>query len=245
MTFSSSGPGSFSGNGPFGDDVAQGAGGPRFALLAQVRAYWQGLRHGIDLPTRDKIDPRGIAEALESTFLLERIAPGMAQFRIAGLHLHDLIGLDVRGMPLSTLFDPASRRRLSDGLEAVFTTPAILEMWLEAECGIGRPHLEGRMLVLPLNDAQGQTSLALGCLAMAGGMGRAPRRFAMMGLMREAIGVQAVPKSTDPAQPDSAQSHPNFASLPALRKANLTTPARPLDTLPRAKRHLRLVHSRD
>ena len=71
---------------------SSGQGGPRFALLAQVRAYWQGLRQGTALPTRDKIDPRGIAEALESTFLLERIAPGVARFRIAGLHLHDLIG---------------------------------------------------------------------------------------------------------------------------------------------------------
>ena len=115
-----------------GTGSSSGQGGPRFALLAQVRAYWQGLRQGTALPTRDKIDPRGIAEALESTFLLERIAPGVARFRIAGLHLHDLIGLDVRGMPLSTLFDPASRKRLSDGVEAVFTSPAILEMWLEA-----------------------------------------------------------------------------------------------------------------
>jgi hypothetical protein len=227
------------------DDIGQGAGGPRFALLTQVRAYWQGLRQGTALPARDTIDPRGIAEALESTFLLERIAPGVARFRIAGLHLHDLIGLDVRGMPLSTLFDPASRKRLSDGLEAVFTTPAILEMWLEAERGLGRPHLEGRMLLLPLSDAQGQTSLALGCLAMAGGMGRAPRRFAMMGLMRETIGVQAVPPSTAPTLPDAAQSHPTFTPLPALRKATLPPLVRPTDPLPRAKRHLRLVHSRD
>ena len=227
------------------DDIGQGAGGPRFALLTQVRAYWQGLRQGTALPARDTIDPRGIAEALESTFLLERIAPGVARFRIAGLYLHDLIGLDVRGMPLSTLFDPASRKRLSDGLEAVFTTPVILEMWLEAERGLGRPHLEGRMLLLPLSDAQGQTSLALGCLAMAGGMGRAPRRFAMMGLMRETIGVQAVPPSTAPTLPDAAQSHPTFTPLPALRKATWPPLVRPTDPLPRAKRHLRLVHSRD
>ena len=217
-----------------GTGSSSGQGGPRFALLAQVRAYWQGLRQGTALPTRDKIDPRGIAEALESTFLLERIAPGVARFRIAGLHLHDLIGLDVRGMPLSTLFDPASRKRLSDGVEAVFTSPAILEMWLEAECGLGRPHLEGRMLLLPLGDTQGHTTLALGCLAMAGGMGRAPRRFAMMGLMREALVV--VPVANDAA---------TFSPLPALRKATLIPPAHLDDTLPRAKRHLRLVHSRD
>ena len=90
------------------------------------------------------------------------------------------------------------------------------------------------MLLLPLSDAQGQTSLALGCLAMAGGMGRAPRRFAMMGLMREALVVGPM-----------ANAATTFTALPALRKATLIPPAHLDDTLPRAKRHLRLVHSRD
>jgi hypothetical protein len=225
MAFSSSG------------DMGQSAGGPRFALLAQVRAYWQGLRHGTALPQRETIDPRGIAEALESTFLLERVAPGIARFRIAGMHLHDLIGMDLRGMPLSTLFDPAARTRLAEGLEAVFTTPAILELWLEAEHGLGRPQLEGRMLVLPLSDAAGKTTLALGCLAMAGGMGRPPRRFAMMGLMREALVLGAT--APDTPRPD----HPGFAPLPALRKVTVMGPDGVLE--PVSKTKLRLVHSRD
>ncbi len=83
----------------------RGAGGgedvSRFAMLAEVRAYWEGLRVAGDLPRRDQIDPRGIAGALENTFLLERVAPGIARFRLAGMQLHDLMGMDVRGMPLS------------------------------------------------------------------------------------------------------------------------------------------------
>ena len=186
---------------------------------------------------RDTIDPRGIAEALESTFLLERVAPGIARFRIAGMHLHDLMGLDVRGMPLSTLFDPAARKRLAEGVEAVFTTPAILELWLAAEAGLGRPNLEGRMLVLPLSDGQGQIGLALGCLAMVGGMGRAPRRFAMMGLRREALSVQA------PALDAELGDTPDFTALPALRKASLVHETGFAKPAPKAK--LRLVYSRD
>jgi hypothetical protein len=230
---------STSGRGPFSDDIGQGTGGPRFAVLAQVRAYWQGLRHGMALPQRDMIDPRGIAEALESTFLLERVAPGIARFRIAGMHLHDLIGLDVRGMPLSTLFDPDARTRLAEGLEAVFTTPAILEMWLEAERGLGRPRLEGRMLVLPLSDAQGHSTLALGCLALAGALGRAPRRFAMMGLMREALSVE---QGADAALKPSA-GQDMFTPLPALRKVTGISADGPQAPPPKPK--LRLVHSRD
>lgn len=225
------------GTGLFSDRLGQDASGQRYAVLAQVRAYWQGLRQGDRMPMRDTIDPRGIAEALESTFLLERVAPGIARFRIAGMHLHDLMGMDVRGMPLSTLFDPAARKRLAEGVEAVFTTPAILELWLAAEAGLTRPNLEGRMLVLPLSDAQGQIGLALGCLAMVGGMGRAPRRFAMMGLRREALSVQSA--TLDAEQGDA----PDFTALPALRKASLVHETGLGKPAPKAK--LRLVYSRD
>jgi hypothetical protein len=164
-----------------------GPSGPRFAMLAEVRAYWEGLRVGGGLPSRDRIDPRGIAGALENTFLLERIAPGIARFRIAGMMIHDVMGMDVRGMPLSALYEPLGRNRLSDALEGVFAGPATLELWLEAERSIGRPPLEGRMLILPLTSSAGKTDLALGCLALEGVVGRAPRRFAISGLMSEVI----------------------------------------------------------
>jgi len=230
-----------SGKGPFSDDLGQGTEGQRFGILTTVRAYWQSLRQGAALPAREAVDPRGIAQGLESTFLLERVAPGVARFRVAGMHLHDLIGLDVRGMPLSTLFDPAARTRLSDGLEAVFSTPAILEMGLEAERGLGRPQLDGRMLLLPLTDMQGQTTLALGCLAMAGALGRAPRRFAVLGLRREAV----IGPSLDSEALDVTENQSAFTPLPELRKATIIRPVWPKDTLIRAKSHLRLVYSRD
>ena len=233
------------GTGPFSDDLDQRGGGQRFALLAQVRAYWQGLRHDGALPARNTIDPRGIAEALESTFLLERVAKGVARFRIAGMHLHDLIGMDVRGMPLSTLFDPAGRNRSSDGLEAVFTTPAVLEIWLEAERGLGRPRLEGRILVLPLSDAQGQTTLALGCLAMSGALGRAPRRFAITGLLREPISIGAGAIAALPATPESSATFTALPSLPKTRLLHLAEGLHLAKGSRRTKPYLRLVYSRD
>ena len=216
----------------------QGTGALSFAVLDQMRSYWQGLRRGSALPVRDALDPRGMADALDATFLLERIAPGLARFRIAGMHVHDLMGLDVRGMPLSSLFDPAARSRLAEGLESVFAAPATLEMWLEGERGIGRPALEGRMLLLPLNDAQGNTTMALGCLALAGGMGRAPRRFAITRHLHDTLTPQAAP----PIPRTSGEHASDFAPLPALRKI---AQIHPLRTAPRAKGHLRLVYSRD
>ena len=243
---------SFFGKGGRGDDYGSVQSADRFAMLAQVRAYWEGLRHGSDLPKRDEIDPRGIAGALENTFLLERVAPGIARFRLAGMQLHDLMGMDVRGMPLSSLIEPQARPRLAEALEGVFAGPGTLELWLEGERGIGRPALEARLLLLPLTAARGDVGLAIGCLALHGALGRAPRRFAIAGVMSEKIERRVTDRrlserpvsehlSTDRRQPESAGPQSTGPGL--AEGASVFTPAFPRP--PRGRPHLRLVHSRD
>lgn len=198
-----------------------GAQGPRFAMLAEVRAYWEGLRDGAALPRRDQIDPRGIAGALEQVFLVERIAPGLARFRLAGMGISDILGMDVRGMPISAVFEPASRDRMTGPLEAVFRDGSALDVWLEAERGIGRPALEARMLLLPLVSTRGVTDLALGCLAVDGKIGRTPRRFAISALLNEALAVvKAVPVralAEDAAVFVPGPIHPPVRGRPHLR----------------------------
>lgn len=146
-------------------------------ILAQVRAYWEALREGNGIPLRSQLDPRGIESALSSAFLIERIAPGIARFRIAGMDLADLMGMELRGMPFSAAFCPASREKLASVLEQVFAKPAILTMALTAERGYSRPALSSRLLVLPMRSEQGDERLALGCFAIEGNIGRSPRRF--------------------------------------------------------------------
>lgn len=239
---------SFLGRGSKSGASNGGPGGPRFAMLAEVRAYWEGLREGGALPERDRIDPRGIAGALESTFLLERVAPGIARFRIAGMQLHDLMGMDVRGMPMSALYEPAARNRLADGIEGVFAGPAVLELWVEAERGIGRPNLEGRMIILPLVSLRGETDLALGCLAMEGSMGRAPRRFAISGLMSEEIERRSVLRCETPFESaDRRMTHlpPATALRPVQAAGFAEHQAEFTPRPPRSRPNLRLVHSRD
>ena len=214
----------------------------KFGMLAEVRAYWEGLRHGTDLPKRDDLDPRGIAGALENTFLLERVAPGVARFRLAGMQLHDLMGMDVRGMPVTALIDPAGRGRMGDQLETVFAGPGTLEVWLEAERGLGRPALEARMLLLPLNNARGTVDLALGCLAIHGAMGRTPRRFAISAI----VGEKIQSRSADPRLAvRTAPERREPVAVPGMAEmASTFTPAFP-PRPPRGKPNLRLVHSRD
>lgn len=147
------------------------------AMIEEVRAYWEGLRVAGGLPSRAQIDPRGMEGALQGTFLAERLAPGVARLRIAGMNFTDLLGMDARGMPLSALFDPMSRARLSALLDTCILRPAILDLTLGCETGLGRPDLRARLILLPLAGDGSRGEMALGCLALAGLVGRQPRRL--------------------------------------------------------------------
>jgi len=151
----------------------------RHPSIREVEGYWQALREGRLVPRRSEIDPRGIERSLEYAFVLERIAPGIARLRIAGSHLSDLMGMEVRGMPVSAFFAPADRNRFGDVLEQVFDSPATAEISLQAERGIGKPAIEARMILLPLKSDLGDITRAIGCLSTNGAIGRAPRRFAI------------------------------------------------------------------
>lgn len=149
----------------------------RFAAISEVDAYWEALKRGRDMPSRSDIDPRGIENTLEYAFILERIAPGLARLRIAGMHLRDLMGMEVRGMPISSFIETDERESFSKMLEAVVADPAKARISLEAETGIGAPKLEGRMLLLPLRDDMGEVTRYFGCLSTLGQVGNTPRRF--------------------------------------------------------------------
>lgn len=203
------------GRGGMAETAGQSSGG---ATLQAVRGYWEALRQNGNLPRRDQIDSRGLAVALDKVFLVERIAAGQARFRLAGMQLNDLMAMDVRGMPLSSLFDPAARVRLAAELEQLFEAPSVLEIWLEAERGVGRPALSARMLLLPLVGSSGEPGLALGCLVGEGSLGRAPRRFAIAGMVRELIaqpGLRVAPEAVVAAV--ALPSPPRSLGKPALR----------------------------
>ncbi|MBR9765031.1 MAG: PAS domain-containing protein [Rhodobacteraceae bacterium] len=153
----------------------------RFTTVQEVEAYWEAIRGGRLVPRRSDIDPRGIERALEYAFILERVAPGIARMRIAGSHLSDLMGMEVRGMPLSAFMTPQGRNQLGEVLEEVFDSPAKATLELIAERGIGKPEIEARLLLLPMKSDLGDITRVLGCLATTGEIGRAPRRFEITG----------------------------------------------------------------
>ena len=114
--------------------------------LRQAEAYWSALRDGAGIPKRSQIDPRGLENLLEYAFIVERVAPGIARFRLAGQHLVQLSGMEVRGMPMTALFTPASRATIGAALEQVFDAPAVAELGLASEPRHGRAPIEARIL---------------------------------------------------------------------------------------------------
>jgi hypothetical protein len=165
--------------------------GQRFAAVREVRAYWEALRDDQDLPRREQVNPRGMAGALHQVFMAERVAPGLARFRLAGMDINDLMGMEVRGMPISTMFDPSVRARLAELVEKVVANRTMVELDLEADRGIGRPALQARLLLLPLQGNVGEADLILGCLACEGQVGRAPRRFVIARAVEIVVTPQA------------------------------------------------------
>lgn len=181
----------------------------RFRHVAEVEAYWHALRGSRLVPRRSEVDPRGIERALEYAFILERVAPGVGRLRIAGGHLGDLLGMEVRGMPLSAFVMPEARPMLAASLDMVCDSPCIVTLSLAAETGIGKPVLDARLALLPLSDEFGQVNRMLGCLDSQGSIGRGPRRFSIAA--RRLTRIEGQPYAT--ATPQSSRDLPAMSGF--------------------------------
>ncbi|MEL6690794.1 MAG: PAS domain-containing protein, partial [Pseudomonadota bacterium] len=153
----------------------------RFDGIAALEAYWQSLRGDRLVPLRSDIDPRGIESALDYSFIVERVTAGVIRFRLAGSQLNEMMGMDVRGMPITSFFGTQSRAQFLDAIEGVFNGPEVVEMQMESPEGAGKPALAGQMILMPLKSDLGDISRAIGCFPTRGSMGRAPRRFELTG----------------------------------------------------------------
>ena len=172
----------------------------RTDACSKLEAYWQSLCAGRIMPYREEIDPRGLNGVLSQIFLVERIAPGTARFRVAGQDLNDLMGFDLRGMPMSSIVQPGARQRLSDTLRALFDEPARVELTLDGGKTLRHGRVAARLVCLPLRDRTGSVGRAIGCLAAGGATTRTPQRFDIVGeLRRTLIGYGGPAPTTTPA----------------------------------------------
>jgi hypothetical protein len=150
-----------------------GMGGDRAALQA-LESYWRELRGARRLPVRTEVEPARIDAILHNCFILEHVAPGIARIRVAGQALAAITGHDLRGMPISALFDVGSRLALQGWLGQVFQGPALVELPLRQSGGFMRPGRTGRMLILPLLGAEGAVTRAIGAVVADGPLAARP-----------------------------------------------------------------------
>lgn len=145
--------------------------------LNELEAFWTGLPRQNGVPMRKDVDPVAMGALLEDSFILERVAPGVARVRVAGRNIAKLVGIEPRGLPLTAILMPNARAAMANYIEAAFNTPAIIELPLEAPRAVGQPMLHGQILLLPLRDDKGRINRVLGGLVMSGRRGRGNRRF--------------------------------------------------------------------
>ncbi|MFC2967445.1 PAS domain-containing protein [Acidimangrovimonas pyrenivorans] len=183
-------------------------------LIQQVVGYWEALRAGRPAPLRAEVEPRGLEPARDRVFLAERIAPGTARLRRAGMALNEIMGMEVRGMPLSAFVAPPDRDAFAATIERVGAGPVRALLQLESLAGPGRPAIAAALALLPLVNDRDESPLLLGCLVCDGAIGLPPRRFSVLScaLIRYAVTAPATrverparrrPTATDPAAPET------------------------------------------
>lgn len=149
-----------------------------FSVVNRVGAYWASLPKTGLAPDRMLVDARALSDVLAHVFLAELVTPRVARLRIVGHRIEELTGLDMRGMPLTTLFAGAARQEIMLACEQV-SRGARVTLSLQGEEGFGRPQLEGMMALMPLCDSKGRISRVLGVIGQKGEVGRTPRRFGL------------------------------------------------------------------
>lgn len=145
--------------------------------LKELEEYWSGLPRTNGVPHRKDVNPAAMDGLLEDSFVLERVAPGVARIRVAGRNIAKLIGVEPRGLPLTAVMLPDARAEIAKQVEIAFSTPSIVEIPLVGPRAVRQPKLQGKILLLPLRDTHGRVSRILGALVMSGRRGIGGRRF--------------------------------------------------------------------
>ncbi len=161
------------------------------------------------MPVRTDINPAQIDSILAHSFILERVAPGIGRLRVAGQSLNTILGMETRGMPLSMFFTIASRPTLAASLEHVFNDPAIVEMPLKTQPSLTRSGVTARLLLLPLQAADGTISRALGALVTDGPLKAVGKQFGITDdlLIRRERVLNPCPAPTTTAAQGRSRDH--------------------------------------
>ena len=184
----------------------------RNPVIREVFAYWEGLRKGRLAPLRSELDPRKIGKVFDQVFMLEFNNAQDIRFRLAGMDLCQMLGMELRGMPLRALFSIGHRDQLARVIAEMAQAPEIVELALKTPVH-NTPTLNARMLLLPMQDAQARFSRILGCLVSDDPPLQAPVRFDIVAVKTTRI-VAAMAPAPSGRQKHSADNRQDAGAEP-------------------------------
>ncbi|WP_299815341.1 PAS domain-containing protein [uncultured Jannaschia sp.] len=193
-------------------------------ILNEAMRYWNTLREGADLPRRTALDPRAMSHIIGHAMILDRVHNGAIRARLGGHVMNDLMGMDVRGLPVRAFFELRDRDRAVELVNQVFETPASLEMDLLSQSPTGAL-LTGRMLFLPLLDSAGAPTKALSVLVTDRVVSDPPRRFGITNATMvplQTASMRAMPACrAAPASDLPEEMRPEETGAPAMRPSSV------------------------
>ncbi|OCJ68966.1 PAS domain-containing protein [Agrobacterium tumefaciens] len=130
----------------------------------EIYAYWDTLRGNKPAPRREDFDPTKLKHHLGDLFILVDKGERTPFFRLAGTHLCDLFGRELRDSPFSDLWPAASATfpcRVARGI-LQHQLPVVYD--IEAEDDHGAAPLAFEMLLLPLSSDNYTAPRLLGAL---------------------------------------------------------------------------------
>lgn len=204
-----------------------------------LHQFWTSLRAGRDAPYRAEVTAQSLGRALVSQVFILEAAPGAEmRFRLSGTGLHDLFGMELRGMSALAVMDGESRARFADLAADVLDRGAVgVAEGVAAEAGVSPLAVE--FVLTPLRSDFGRIDRLLGAVHVLDSeeaVAPAARRCRLhaAGL----VGV-ASERRRDEALPGFAEAQAGFSGQrPALSVAGGADTARRGH---RRRDHLRLV----
>mgnify|MGYP002623499754 CR=1 FL=1 len=123
--------------------------------------YWDELRRGRAVPSRNDIDPGRIRTLLPNVFILEFFDVDHLVFRLAGTRLCERYGREFRAHNFLSLWRGTDRFRMREFLQEVLTRPTPGLITCRAET-IDRHAVDLEMIVLPLRDCSDRVTRVIG-----------------------------------------------------------------------------------
>jgi hypothetical protein len=130
--------------------------------------YWNTVRSGRRAPRRYEIEPAQIVPFLAETLILEQQDDNDCRVRVAGTHVNETLGVNLRGQTFYDLWSEPDQVVLRDNIRTITEHGSVGFFTFSAALGKDEPIAEFEMLLLPLTHLEDRIDRLLGCISVVG-----------------------------------------------------------------------------